>query len=862
MSKPSAAPASMPPVDLVLVFKIDPKKSKKKDKLTPEQRAAVSTQFSNLISRIEQVGLHHTSRVVDGGNTILIFVHAPQSTLLAAKKLHSLSDFLHGVKPTFDHHIVVPRRSSLASAAKTSTHVEVDITPADRLRIVYDLLTLPISTPKPSEEAGSSAEGTGTALATAAGSALPAHTITGAGISPNMEPFPNLVDITPIHDDNFNHDWMKLCQTTTLNLTTDQIDKVRAHFGEDLALYFAWLGHYAAGLTPLAIVGGLYWYFAAPYSPMYSLFLVSWAAILVETWRMREKRLAVRWGVIGCNRADNRRTGFKPRIVRTHPVTGEIEEVFEWWRRELRIAFVSLPSLVMGAAVVGLTITSMFVSEVFVSKLYQGPGSAIVPYLPTIILVAVLPQVMGAWSTTAEKLTEYENYYDQRAYNFSKTLKLFSMQAITSYGALTLSAFVYVPFGQYLLDQLITHGLYSQALAQSSPKDPLTGLPKIDFNINPKRLHTQLFAVSVTAQIVNAFTELALPFILRTITNLTKSHGKKANPSAAHDSSEGAQAEDERAFLKKVNHELSLPAYDTFGDYAEMATQYGFVVLWSVIWPLNPVFAFVNNFFELRTDLLKICFNARRPVPIRTDSVGPWLEVLGFLSWLAAMSNAALIFLYRQSDDAFRPGHSAYEAKWRTHIHGDVHAAAHYADLHARSQPPGDDVDPLIAAAHGLNGVNSNITNAKLASLNATNTLLEPYSQSPLSLTRLLPSWLPQNGPTGALISALLIALASEHAYALFRGLVRHVLERLLWRGSEEEMILIKRSWQGRREAVLRANMGSAGPGRSGAPAGVDITASDKAMAKVAASEPEVSAFWNSDRNVGLAAVQAAGKTE
>ncbi|KAE8218839.1 hypothetical protein CF319_g7352 [Tilletia indica] len=849
---PSTSSTSMPPVDLVLVFKLDPKAkpSAPLPKLSAEQRTAISNQYSSLLDRIDSVGLQHTSRVVDGGKTILIFVHAPQSTLLAAKKLHSLSDFLHGVKPTFDHHVVIPRKSSLAAAAKSASPdspIRVEATPADRLRIVHDLLTLPTSLPKPGDD--NAATGTGNALASASGSGLPAHTLTGAGICPGLDPFPNLTDITPLHDENFNREWMKLLQTPRLFLPAVELDKIRAHFGEELALYFAWLSHYATGLTPMAAVGFLFWYFAAPYAPLYSLFLVGWGAVLVETWRMREKRLAVRWGVAGCNRADNRRLGFKPRIVRTHPATGEIEEVFEWWRVELRVALVSLPSLIIGAIVVGLTMSSMFVSEVFVSKLYHGPGSFIVPYLPTIILVGILPQVMSTWNKAAERLTHFENHYDQRQHNFSMTLKLFCMQAITAYGALTLSAFVYVPFGEYLLNELIANGFYSEALAKSAPRDPISGHPKVDFNINPDRLHKQLFAVSVTAQIVGAVNELALPFILRKVSEYRAARASAKKPEG--EKSEGAQAPDEQEFMAKVKRELSLPAYDTFGDFAEMASQYGFVVLWSVIWPLNPVFAFVNNFFELRTDLLKICVNARRPVPVRTDSIGPWLEVLGFLSWLAAMSNASLIFLYRQSEDALSPGHSPYEFKWRTHIHGPADAAA----VHARHY----DSNALVTAAQGLDGVNANITQANLTGAYA----FEPHGQSPFSLTRLLPAWLPQNGPTGALISALLIALASEHAYALFRSMVRHVLDRILWRGSEEEMMLIKRAWEGRREAVLRAGIGGAGGGNGPSlPGSVDLAASDKVMKKISRADEERTGFWDTSRDVGLEALQGAGKTE
>jgi hypothetical protein len=42
----------------------------------------------------------------------------------------------------------------------------------------------------------------------------------------------------------------------------------------------------------------------------------------------------------------------------------------------------------------------------------------------------------------------------------------------------------------------------------------------------------------------------------------------------------------ERVFLDRVREEAALPAYELFHDYSEMVTQFGYVVLWSAIWPL------------------------------------------------------------------------------------------------------------------------------------------------------------------------------------------------------------------------------------------------------------------------------------
>ena len=36
----------------------------------------------------------------------------------------------------------------------------------------------------------------------------------------------------------------------------------------------------------------------------------------------------------------------------------------------------------------------------------------------------------------------------------------------------------------------------------------------------------------------------------------------------------------------------------------------------------------LNNWLELRSDALKITTHCRRPVPSRTDTIGPWLDSL------------------------------------------------------------------------------------------------------------------------------------------------------------------------------------------------------------------------------------------
>lgn len=56
--------------------------------------------------------------------------------------------------------------------------------------------------------------------------------------------------------------------------------------------------------------------------------------------------------------------------------------------------------------------------------------------------------------------------------------------------------------------------------------------------------------------------------------------------------------------------------------------------------------ALVNNYVELRSDAFKVAKHLRRPIPVRTDSIGPWLECLKNLTWIAALMNPALVYMF------------------------------------------------------------------------------------------------------------------------------------------------------------------------------------------------------------------------
>lgn len=80
-------------------------------------------------------------------------------------------------------------------------------------------------------------------------------------------------------------------------------------------------------------------------------------------------------------------------------------------------------------------------------------------------------------------------------------------------------------------------------------------------------------------------------------------------------------------------------------------------------WPLAACCFLVNNWVELRSDGLKIAISCKRPIPWRSDSIGPWLNAIGFLAWLGSITSAAIVFLCSRSHDG-KPDTASQITAW------------------------------------------------------------------------------------------------------------------------------------------------------------------------------------------------------
>lgn len=299
------------------------------------------------------------------------------------------------------------------------------------------------------------------------------------------------------------------------------------------------------------------------------------------------------------------------------------------------------------------------------------------------MFIALVPRLLAFYHNHAVKLTEWENHPRQSSYDRSLTLKTFALGSIVAYGGLALSAFVYVPFGSQIM-RLVQSSISEPVLDPSLDGKSSAGMFKLDKSgitgesiiqsMKGERLRNQVFAYTVTNQIINFVLEVIVPWVTESVNKVKskgKLGGKKKRVEWEDEASASQMSKEDRALLDAARTEASLPDYELFGRISSAfysinhyLTLTGGLSKWneqviimrwscsSAILPygalagrwllvsclanlsialsdsLDPVMALINNWIELRSDAFKIAKLGRRPLSSRTDSIGAWLSAL------------------------------------------------------------------------------------------------------------------------------------------------------------------------------------------------------------------------------------------
>ncbi|KAJ3981762.1 calcium-activated chloride channel-domain-containing protein [Lentinula detonsa] len=639
--------------------------------------------YALLLKTLHNGGLRAVGRRGESDEKILVFVSCPEAFLQFLVQKERKTDFLSGLPVT-----PIPGKNNFSPSGRNISPSERNLSPSERIRLVHSYITS-------------------------------AHPDGGLGIHPDIPRWGLIESVFCLHDRVFNDLWIHAWASNWLSTASVPQEQIRAHFGDAFALYFIFIQSYTRALAVPAAFGVVFWVIGAPYSPTYSLLTSVWAIGFVEWWRIKERRVALKYGVRGATKVEKTRV---QNIYRDVPA----------WKREIRI-LASVPVILGFAALLAVLMTGIFFLEEFCEHFYTGPGQTYISYTPTILYAILVPHLISFFQSCAERFASWENHTHHSTHDASVTLKTFIFTALVAYLSLTLTALVYVPFGDAMVK------IAMEWFGANGSFDSILSEGRAELKLDRSRLEEQMFAYTVTNQIVDSVTEIGWPYAIKVWHSISGSIRKKENNNLLTDDlcespiMESPPDSPINSHLSRALYESTLPSTPSnlSTDYSEMVIQFGYVVLWSTIFPLAPLFALFNNILEMRKDAFRIANHERRPIPERTESIGPWLNVLEFLGWGSAVVNAVLVGLFCPNSHTDEGGKCGY--------------------LFDLTRDTGTPIETI-----------------SLALSDAVWDSADVAAWRELGLT------------------VMILVLGASQAWVVVRSLMRHIIEKVMWEGSAE----------------------------------------------------------------------------
>ena len=434
----------------------------------------------------------------------------------------------------------------------------------------------------------------------------------------------NIEDLFCLHDSEFDKLWMRTWNRKWV-LTMVDFDSIRNQFGEEIALYFAFLQFYCTWLVVPAILAVIVMIFGFN-KVSYSLACCIWALLFDEVWSREERKLSLRWGTRHCSRFESIRPHFIPDFVSIDAVTGEKEKVYPVWKR-IRRLLLTIPIIILMSLVLICLNFMVFALRMIMTDFYEGPLKKYATVIPSIAYAMLIPQFDKLYRSISTKLNTYENYATDSENESQMAMKLFISSFVLNFSSPLMYGLYFIPYGQRLVEFV-------------SYYYPLNTYP--DRGIDPAIFKEEIIYFILTGQIINLVMDIIVPYVSRWLFgSMKKRHAKTS----------GGQDDSYRL----IQQQSDLPAYNVHVDYLELVMQYGYVLVFSSVTPITSIASFINNIVELRSDAMKICMNLQRPIPRRVESIGHWKVCIKFFSWLSVITNCIWVYLY---DKGFAVGNA------------------------------------------------------------------------------------------------------------------------------------------------------------------------------------------------------------
>eukprot|EP01053_Blabericola_migrator_P009296 Blabericola_migrator_1__9295@NODE_49_length_16431_cov_119_110181_g45_i0_p3_GENE_NODE_49_length_16431_cov_119_110181_g45_i0NODE_49_length_16431_cov_119_110181_g45_i0_p3_ORF_typecomplete_len816_score135_49Anoctamin/PF04547_12/2_1e73YdjM/PF04307_14/0_51YdjM/PF04307_14/2_8e03_NODE_49_length_16431_cov_119_110181_g45_i054357882 len=417
--------------------------------------------------------------------------------------------------------------------------------------------------------------------------------------------------------------WKRLFNTT-------RPDDVRDYFGEDIALYFAWVHEFLHSLLVPTVAATSFYLMKLWWGKNHSLdrtwvnlarvglsiLTSTWCAWLNQRWELMQELYALRWGSTKLDSAitiRQERQGYRAEVFKKDPVNPE--RTIKWystakWRaRRMFSDAISTVCLIITVFVVNEDLHEWLFSKFGIQDRLAETLQAFIPSLflnffsPAQLLVAILAYTFDmAYMWIAQYLLDYENHKYHKTYQRSQIRKLFTFAAVD----------YFIPLYHLAFTKMYTAPCYDE--------DPQEGRCL-------KSLHEQIRSILVVTLLGNIL-ELGIPYVI----SIVKIHLKTKK----------AKEKGEKG-LDRYEEDYCRAEYNgTMEDYQEVIMMYLLLALFTNIFSLLPLIFFVFLLLEIRVDAIKLTRLTRRPFPQTCRNIGAWTAVMATVSNITIITNICL----------------------------------------------------------------------------------------------------------------------------------------------------------------------------------------------------------------------------
>ncbi|ODM92879.1 Anoctamin-10 [Orchesella cincta] len=425
-------------------------------------------------------------------------------------------------------------------------------------------------------------------------------------------------------------------------------EEIRSYYGDGVCLYFNFVAYYNAWLIVPAFFGLIMTLLptqAFNSAVIYFCFLnMMFVILFLVNWQRKCSEISFLWGTLKMNRWEEQRADYDG-VLAIDPVTGRFQRAYPTYKTSLKTCF---GSVAVSVACIGLSMWMLhsfldldeWVKEIAAGRrvlakneLAQIFWEYVMPALPGVGYAGCVFTANKLFRMVANALTEWENHRTQTQFSRHLISKMVVFEVFNSFASLFYTAFV---------------------------------IKKID--ILKERVYTMLCVI----QFLILLTSCVVPIIFRSghakmaefLEKIRKSEEKDrlvkpGNPTGRKGRRSSVpypvienwlravnemDSSDPRVQMSKVEANMDPYNYQAdFEDYFLLLQQFGYVFLYSSVYPPAAAVAFGANMIILSASLYKLRQVYQRPFAKRVSNIGAWQQAFEAVGIIAVMTNCGLL---------------------------------------------------------------------------------------------------------------------------------------------------------------------------------------------------------------------------